>query len=461
MQMKTTNESILLDLKQIEVDLNDIHFRNIPIGSLLAKFFSILYLRYSGIYKHEENTYKSLKYIGALLKFTANGLFKNKSFSKTEKHILINKLSDRKHLQRMINPLINEFKTNAVIYTPSDENQIIPYNFTNKLTIKNFIAISKKTISNINTIQNAFSTKGITINRWELIYTIFTQLIITENWIRFFKQNNIKLVVIDFDRDFSTSSMVLAAKQVGVKTVTLVHGILNPPFAYVPVLADIIFCWGNYQKTQLLSYGVPEDKIVITGNPIAEDNKLVNELNRNDKLKRIIGVGLNPMPENKNIEMLNFLFNNLVDDDHIEWVIKLHPAMRKEHWNELIIKNNVEILDSKDITNDVFFELIDLLIVGNSGLGFEAISANVPVWVYRVSDGKSGNDGVMIEEANAPDIRIESVLKSEFQLLFSSDKYLIDLLKKQKNFVNGEFYFASGNQAVKNIINEINKIIEK
>jgi len=459
MEMKRNDKDYLLALKDIEHVLNELSFKQIPIGSLLAKYFSILYLRNNGVYSSKKNIIESIKYSLSLFKFILLGLFRKKTVTVTNNHILFNKLANRPHLQRMIDPLVAEYKSKCLIYTPSKENQIKPYNFVSRVYFRSFFLIAKNLTLNFKQIKQTFYEKQVVINSWELLYTIFVQLIHADNWIRFFEQNKIKLVVVDFDRDYRTSPMVLAAKQANVKTITLVHGVLNPPFAYVPVLADYIFCWGNYQKKQLISYGVPEDKIVITGNPIAEDNKSEKEENGKNK-SLTIGIGLNPMPDKKNLEILKYLWSNQFSDN-VDWVIKLHPAMKKEKWDSLIPKRKVKVFDSLEITNENFFKKIDLLFISNSGLGFEAISANVPVWVFRVSKGKSGNDGVMINEANAPDVSNENVFLDEFQMFLKDEKYTVNLLKKQKAFVNNEFYFATGNKASLNMIKEIDKLIER
>lgn len=62
------------------------------------------------------------------------------------------------------------------------------------------------------------------------------------------------------------------AKAAGKRTVLVQHGRRGTSRIYPPfnetLISDVICCWGEYDKQRLLSVGVPEEKIVITGTPI-------------------------------------------------------------------------------------------------------------------------------------------------------------------------------------------------
>ena len=67
------------------------------------------------------------------------------------------------------------------------------------------------------------------------------------------------------DRNKHSSTLILAANARKIPTVTLVHGVINPPYGYAPLLAKYIFCWGKIQRDQLVSMNVNPERIKIVG----------------------------------------------------------------------------------------------------------------------------------------------------------------------------------------------------
>jgi len=312
---------------------------------------------------------------------------------------------------------------------------------------------------NINEILECYKINELEATKFELYYLLFVQLIAYCNWLDFFRDSQFVILLTEFDRDYRTSPMVLAARQNNIPSITLVHGILNPPFAYVPVLADQIWCWGRFQKKQLIAFGVPEEKIQVVGNPIAKYYDLKNSV-RNSDQNICIGIGLNPMSKEENLLFLNsFRYNDL--SYRFNWIIKLHPSMKKTEWMEGMVADNFLFFETEDLQLEDFFNRIDLLIVSNSGLGYEAIVNNIPVWVYRVEEGQDGHDGVMIELGRCPDIRDGESLKREMDVLLNNkNEYLRSLIESERIFVQDQFYEAIGEEASQIIFERINEILK-
>jgi len=443
----------LITLKEVEISLNTLSYDDIPIGSLLSKQFSLLYLRKKGIYKYNITRFQFFINTLKLIKAIISGFkVKNQNLDQ-EKSIFISKLTDRPHSSSLIDPIADYFHNNHSFYIPNNKKSKLGYK-PNKISLSVFVKVMYFLFSNLINIFSKLRPLNKSYSKSELLLILYKQLVSISNWNVFFSKGKFKIVVVDFDRDFLTSSIILAAKKNHIKTVTLVHGVLNPPFAYTPIIADEIWCWGAYQKEQLISYKVASKRIKIVGNPIVKKDKSKSPR----KPIKTIGFGLNPMPNEENVKFLNNVLS-VIEDNKINLIIKLHPAMDKEFWVNRFYTKSITIYNSKEITNKAFFKEIDLLIIGNSGLGFEAVASNIPIWVYRVSPDKTGNDGVMIEDGGAPDISKNNIITKELEALLTVPNYLINLHKIQKEFIEEKLYHAIGDDASKNIINEIKYIL--
>jgi len=423
--------------------LNKIEIKGPDLGSLLSKFNE-------NIYNNKNKRLLTLPFIRLILTALLKGVFLTQPKARQIKsEVLLSKLADRAHCNALINPIKEYFQSNAVLYTPGFFNELGSYNFPRKLKLSSFSILLKKWTE----IRGVYQSKGLKVDGLNLFHALLTQLSAFKNWSDFFSQFKPKIVLVDFDRDNRNSAMVLAAKINRIPTATLVHGVLNPPYGYWPIIADEIWCWGNFQRNQLIAHGVDKNKIRIVGSPIAIRNN-ESYIGRGNRPINNIGIGLNPVKEDDNKLMLKKLLLNPISLQ-VKWTIKLHPSMLKKEWMLEFENENVTIFTHNEYSLVNFFKSIDLLIVGNSGIGFEAITNDIPIWVYRADQNTSGHDEVMINQANCPDITLTNNLSSHLQSLIDFDDYLHSLLRVEQQFVLNDFYFATGPQAIKNVIDAI------
>ncbi|MDZ7846851.1 MAG: hypothetical protein U5L96_08805 [Owenweeksia sp.] len=149
--------------------------------------------------------------------------------------------------------------------------------------------------------------------------------------------------------------------------------------------------------------------------------------------------------------MLRHLFDN-DDSAPFKWIVKLHPSMVKSGWMVDMENKNISIHESSVLSITDFFDAIDILVVGNSGIGYEAVVNEIPVWVYSPEKESLRHDKVMIQNGNCPDITDPSILRRHLQYLAHDAGYLVSLLQKEKSFVLGEFYACTGKEASNTII---------
>lgn len=433
----------------VEERLNKIEIEGCRIGSILSKF-------HENMYRNSDQRLSIVGFIKMLIAQWIKGLFLSKPNSEVfSNKILLSKITAKYHCSALIDPIKEHFKDKAVMYTPESKNELIPYNFPKKFIPSNIWRFSKAILHHLIEIQNIYRCEGLEPNRLQLVFTLMIQLNSFNNWHSIFKVYRPAIIVVDFDRDNRNAPMILAAKKNTINTVTLVHGVINPPYGYWPLTANEIWCWGTFQKSQLMAHGISEKQIKVVGSPIVQ--KISKSLEEKQKSEiKTIGIGLNPMGDEYNHQLLSYLFEN---DDHIHfnWVVKLHPSMVKSKWMIDLEKENVSIHESDMLSIKDFFDAIDILVVGNSGIGYEAVVNEIPIWVYSPEKEGLGHDKVMIENGNCPDITDLENLRHHLYGLAYDSEYLASLLEKEKSFVLGEFYSCIEKEASNKIIKAIEK----
>lgn len=74
-----------------------------------------------------------------------------------------------------------------------------------------------------------------------------------------------RLLVLPVDQLLTGSAACVAARELGIATLVLLHGAVSP--YNVPLTADRMGVWGDVSRDQLVALGVPPDDLVILGSP--------------------------------------------------------------------------------------------------------------------------------------------------------------------------------------------------
>jgi len=447
-------QSKATELLKLEKELNNVFNVGIPIGGLLANSFAkinknqkLLPLKHRlGIYK---NVIKNL-----IFGSNGNHLFRNKT--------IITKHGANAHLNKMMDPLLKHWGKQSVLFQSnevptSSTSIIISFQSSGRLSrtsqfkvIKEWVLIKKK-------IKRSIYLSPFNNYKNELECVLLIQLCKVQFWIDSFEQEAPTKVVTDYDRGHHTAPLVLVANKFNVPTIVIQHGVISPPYGFVPLLAKKVCVWGEIQKKQYIEAGERSEKIYITGTPIIDLNTdgqkrplVSKETHGFDTNKKLIAIGINPI---ETVDLKKFISNFLAaikDNEHIEGVIKLHPAQSKAYINSIYdCPNNIRLID-KSVPNEIFFGLIDGLIIHNSGLGIEAALLDIPVAIYSNLDCPLGFGQVMIDNFFAIEMcSIQEIKKWVNKILLGTNPKL-----KSEN--QNLFYHSTSTNASKNIL----KVIE-
>jgi hypothetical protein len=84
----------------------------------------------------------------------------------------------------------------------------------------------------------------------------------------FLERDRPAAIVTDYDRAGLASSLVLAARSLGIPAFSLQHGVMGQDAAgYVPVIADRMFCWGELHRRIMIQAGQDPARLAIGGCP--------------------------------------------------------------------------------------------------------------------------------------------------------------------------------------------------
>lgn len=434
-------KEIAQELIELEREFNCIpQAGGIPIGSLLTDFWRQLYDQAKG--KTVKNRHWFLQFL-SVLKYVFLFIIqsKQKKITAQSTKLLICKSAEKQHFNKLIDFIPETIIDSEIV--DSDYKKI----YSCLSISERFRAIESSVRTMIRVIfkcrESMYNSK---YSNKSLNFNLAISLIKFYGSVEFLKKKKFALVLVDYDRN-KFAPIVLAANNQKVKTVSLQHGVINPPYGYVPILASEIWVWGGLWKDLLMSMDVPEERIKIIGSTIVDkfgSPRITKKIGR-------IGIGPNPIGDNRNERIWKQLVSLLMQFGY-DVTIKLHPSMDKSRQGEKVFGRCTRILNAGDISNQEFFESIDLLIISNSGLGYEAVMAGTPVAVLKENDASAGNDFIMIKEGGFPELEIDVTVKETLQSLSDSLDQIFNL---EQRFLREKVFSRSGEDARQNIISNI------
>ncbi len=297
-----------------------------------------------------------------------------------------------------------------------------------KIFVLNKIVLFKKTTFNIR-------EKLIIIGHFQIIYLNYFK------FYYFLKKTKIKAIITDYDRHHIWATLILAAKSNDIKSFTHLHGLIykGSEYAYTPLIADIVFCWGNLHKETLMRFGESESKLIITGSPRFSVEK-VNE----DLEGLYYTLILNPSV-NK-IESFVYELLEIAKEKNKRVAIKLHPS---QHINDFIIYADwgIKIWSYSDSSIKEIVELTDIFFVTSSGFAFDLCFYNKPIIVLSFL-ADIGSSQILIDFGAALQVNNIIYLRSSVKLLDDRsvlEKLIIKMNQFSKEYIQFQSFDASLN----------------
>lgn len=219
----------------------------------------------------------------------------------------------------------------------------------------------------------------------------------TDVYLELFQHSRPSHVVVADDTTTQGRIAVLAAQSLGIPTLNIQHGAIADVQHYRYAIADRIAVWGEHDRDLLLRSGLPEEKIVITGQPRFDD--LGREAIDTAELRFRFGVPAShkillwattpfvprlsyDFPD-RNRQYLQALLDLLVHKSSWNLMIKLHPRDQRADYDAVLaeaeagVRSRVRILQEEDIQQ--LLPMADAVLAWNTSVIQEAVLAEKPV----------------------------------------------------------------------------------
>jgi|SRR3989344_931276 len=289
----------------------------------------------------------------------------------------------------------------------------------------------------------------------------------------FIEQVKPRVIVLQNERAGWEQTLVCAAKEKGIKTIAIQHGVvyrLHEGYFQIKeeredkTKADIFCIYGPETEKVLKSMHYNPKKLVVVGQPRYDkislyENSNIRErfIKENDlhKDKKIFMIATQPLLEGLRKQYFRNVLN-VLKKLNVQIVVKPHPLEEDlTFYEEEIKKQNVKakILQNKADTFEALSSC-DFFTTFSSTTALEAMLFEKPVFIFNFTD--EAGTLPWVKGGAAISFKNEKTAENYLKKVINNPKILKNLLKKEKEFLEKYYYKIDGKAS-----NRIYQLIEK
>lgn len=274
------------------------------------------------------------------------------------------------------------------------------------------------------------------------------------------------IIVTEYDRNTYWSCLVLAAKALGIPTVTLVHGVMNEnAVGYTPVLADRILCWGRLQKDTLIGEGENPAKILEAGCPRLTRELPLSTGQAREKIgldlkKDTIMLATSPIDTEILQKTVSAFCNAAEKAGNWNAFVRLHPSEKLASYSAVAKKHpSVSFYENTAFSLNDALAAADIVVVRDSGVGSDALVKGKLAVVLSVDGPPQGHGAELVQKAGCLLVSSSDELFYAIKQLLSDEKLSLDAHAAAERYVN-DFCAAYGRDSAAKIAEILEGIIK-
>lgn len=472
-------------LIQLEKDLNKVEFRGIPIGGILASSLYIELLMGRADWSIKARI-KDIFLRFNLLNNSNRSVFKKKqdsiNWSDFQGQALLTFSSSRKHvfdinyrIWKILNKkdticLLNDFSIVSNFDVSDNPNMFFLSNFPFILFGRWKQSFSEVSKEYYQIVQSFVLDNGLPRFIARRIYNnLISQTQILMAYEQFLTKVNPRFIVVEYDRFFNTSPLVLAAKALHIPSFTMMHGAVNNRFGYLPILADRLFCWGEGQKKLLERFGnefnIGSDLIQIAGAPQLMQKVIADKKEQMIKLeipfeKKVVLLATNNVRLELRHKLVEIFCEAIASNDAYHGIVRFHPSEDSSFYKVYQKQYPTVTFDMESILSyEESLSIADLVCIYNSAFGLDAVLRNIPVLIINIETEGLGQAEDLISSGEMPCLNSLKEFEDILNRYRNDQTFRLELnLKVQKHALYYCAFF--GDAAARQTVKLVNKYID-
>lgn len=221
---------------------------------------------------------------------------------------------------------------------------------------------------------------------------------------------------------------VAAARQRGIRSIVLQHGLPQSTVGYLPVVADAVATWSPASASWFVAHGTDPTRIAVTGNPRLD--RRTSTFNGDRGAVHVL-LALSPTAVATNAALVHAVVAATIALQGARLTIKLHPGQSDWSFVDPIVHGagiGDRVVVRRHEPLEPLLRTASVVVVHRSTVAVEALVAGRPVVVHRVGDEPTTADLELASLALpvTDDVPALTTVLSELSNRTAADAYLAD-----------------------------------
>ena len=259
------------------------------------------------------------------------------------------------------------------------------------------------------------------------------------------------------DRGASGSALVGAARVRGLPTLTIAHCPVGRTFGqtFLPLSADRLLVWGEYQRGVFAEMGVPADRLAVVGFPGAEEARGTQRADAGAGGRRALVV-TGPMRDRWRRAWAGEVAGAARLSSGSSFVVRVHPSESPGFYRPIFAGlANVAVVDNRAQSLEEALAEADTVVVHGSSVGLDALVARRDLVVLDCLPFTLGTMREVVEAGAATRVSSGAEL-AEALAAAGTTQARAEIRRRARAFVDG-FFAASGAEATRRVVAEIQR----
>lgn len=207
---------------------------------------------------------------------------------------------------------------------------------------------------------------------------------------KFMEKIPVSCIVLGGTNNPESRSLAFAAREKGIPSVCLQHGIIGLEFGYLPKVSTVQAVYGQYEFDWYKQRGIPESSIKIIGHPRFDEINTRKQMSRYGFEKL---AGLDPdkisillVLHHQETEITSFIIKELLKNHQVNIIVRSRHNARNIH---RLKKNFPTIRHSNNVHLYDLIHNVDAVVSYPSTVALEAMLAGKPVFIWKINADSS------------------------------------------------------------------------
>lgn len=269
-----------------------------------------------------------------------------------------------------------------------------------------------------------------------------------------------RVLVVEFDRGAFASCLVLAAKSLGIPTLTMVHGAVSTR-GLTPLLADVALCWGEEQVEAFVGLGTDSDRLVVTGcqrasNSVADTATIRRRIGIADQRNvALLATTHAPSPASR-LEFARMFCEAVQRREDVVGLVRVHPRERADDYSQLATEfGRIQFFDNSAMSTEEALALASIVVCGDTSFPLDAAIHGCPVVLLELP-GASLRGSRLAMGGCGPVVGDVAKLTDVLDRYFDDEYFRAELRRLSKRH-GARVCAATGDDAAYNVAREVRR----